>query len=130
MVKPRSQEAFRALWDKYFQDRRDGVSNAISKVIIADGELCGSIGLIPREQLLMVGYSIARPFWGNGIASRGLALLLAETTLRPLHAFAAASNIASVRVLKKNGFRVLESKWSPETERYLACDEVHLIVEA
>lgn len=129
MVKPRSREAFQAIWDKYFRDRSSGVSGAVSRAILSDGAMCGSIGIIPRDRVLMVGYSIARPFWGKGIASRALALLLAEAPQRPLHAYAAASNVASLRVLEKNGFKVVESKWSPETERYLACNEVHLVLE-
>jgi RimJ/RimL family protein N-acetyltransferase len=55
-----------------------------------------------------VGYWIAEPFWGRGIASAALgrATMYAYTSLglERLQAMVFEGNAASVRVLEKNGF--------------------------
>ncbi len=127
MVKPRSRAAFDAIWTKFYSDSTSGIPGMASKVVLVDQTVCGSIGCFPMEGLLCVGYSIARTHWGRGIATRALSLLLSEVPVRPIHARAAASNAASLSVLKKNGFRRTGSKLSPETDRYLACEEVSFI---
>ena len=134
MIKPRTFEAFAAVWDKIFRDRASGAQppGVTQGVILAPGptgaEICGSIGCWMMGEQLAVGYGIARPHWGRGIASRALALLLAEMPIRPLHARAAASNAASVRVLTKNGFIPQRTEPAPETDRYLACYEVSFLL--
>ncbi len=55
----------------------------------------------PRE----VGYSLGQAYWGKGIASAALQLVLDCTPERPLGARCASDNLASVRVLAKHGFR-------------------------
>ncbi|MBX3358583.1 MAG: GNAT family N-acetyltransferase [Phycisphaeraceae bacterium] len=140
MVKPRTREAFDAIWEKIFHDRAAGAGpDLFRKVILADegdgrgGVLCGSIGCHLRDGHRQVGYGLGRAHWGRGIATRALALLLAEAesegvSLRPLHATAAATNTASIRVLTGNGFVITGTRSSPETDRYLACDEVSLVL--
>jgi RimJ/RimL family protein N-acetyltransferase len=75
-----------------------------------------------------VGYWIDRAYWGMGIASRALHLLLGEVATRPLVATAATSNGASVRVLQKCGFLVVEIRHSPATARYPECEEAVLVL--
>jgi RimJ/RimL family protein N-acetyltransferase len=53
---------------------------------------------------MLVGYWIGREFWGRGLATRALAELLGMVNARPLHAYVAKSNVASIRVLEKCGF--------------------------
>ncbi|HXD11976.1 MAG TPA: GNAT family N-acetyltransferase [Anaerolineales bacterium] len=55
-----------------------------------------------------VGYWIGKQFWGRGIATSALAELLDEVKIRPLYAHVANHNLASKRVLEKNGFALLE----------------------
>ena len=74
------------------------------RVIEADGMVVGNIGSFDAHGGREVGYWIDRAQWGRGIASRALALLLAEEPLRPLQAGVAPSNPASRRVLEKAGF--------------------------
>ena len=50
-----------------------------------------------------------RPWWGRGVATRALALLVDEVSVRP-HAYVAAHNVGSIRVLEKCGFRRDQSK--------------------
>jgi RimJ/RimL family protein N-acetyltransferase len=53
-----------------------------------------------------IGYWIGRKFWGKGVATGALSLFLQEVAERPLFARAAKDNIASLRVLQKNGFLI------------------------
>ncbi len=52
----------------------------------------------------LVGYWIGREFWGRGLATQALAELLDVVDARPLHAYVAKNNVASIRVLEKCGF--------------------------
>ena len=51
-----------------------------------------------------VTYWVDRAFWGRGIASRALGLLLQADVTRPLTARAASANSRSIAVMTKNGF--------------------------
>ena len=51
-----------------------------------------------------VGYWISNQLWGRGIATSALQKFLLEVKIRPLFAEVANHNIASKRVLEKNGF--------------------------
>ena len=51
-----------------------------------------------------VGYWIGKQFWGRGIATSALKEFLAQVRVRPLYAEVANHNVASKRVLEKNGF--------------------------
>ena len=54
----------------------------------------------------VVGYWIARPYWGRGIATAALARFVADyETRRPVFAYVAVQNVGSLRVLEKCGFR-------------------------
>ncbi len=128
MVKPRSAAAFDAVWAKIIQGWAAGATEVVQKVIVVDGEVCGTIGCHVKGGQSMVGYGLGQAYWGRGIASRALALLLAEVPRRPLHAVAAATNAASIRVLMKHGFTIAQTRISPETERNLACEEVCLVL--
>lgn len=128
MVKPRSEEAFRAVWAKIFQDWVAGDTTIIQNAILADGELCGSIGCLQVRGRCIVGYGLGQAWWGRGIASRALALLLAQVSQRPLYATTAATNTASIRVLAKHGFVIEERRTAPESERCLPREELSFIL--
>ena len=89
-----------------------------------ENRLAGSIVCFERHGVSEVGYWLGREFWGNGVASKALELLLQEVQSRPLYARVATTNVASLRVLQKCGFEVEQIQRSPATERYLECDEV------
>lgn len=128
MVKARSREAFDAAWRRIGEHVAKGERGVVAKAVTLNGVLCGSIGSFVNEGELSVGYTIGKAWWGRGIASRALGLLLEQMRERPVHATTAASNVASRRVLEKNGFVLVGSQWSPETERYLACEEVKFVL--
>ena len=124
VTNPRTHEEFDAHWAKVLSDPAN-----ITRAILLDGALVGSISCFPMDGQDHVGYWIDRAHWGRGIASRALQLLLNEVTKRPLIAMAATSNGASVRVLQKCGFVVEVVRDAPATERYPACEEVVLVLQ-
>jgi RimJ/RimL family protein N-acetyltransferase len=63
----------------------------------------------------LVGYWTGKVFWGKGIASHALTEFLGIVKVRPLIAFVAKHDAASIRLLEKNGFR----KLGEETEELL-----------
>lgn len=68
----------------------------------------------PREEPnAMVSYCVFEmDCWGKGVATEALALFMEEIwekfQLKSLGAFTYASNVSSIRVLEKNGFRMME----------------------
>jgi RimJ/RimL family protein N-acetyltransferase len=120
---PRIGEAFDLHWAKALGDP------AIAARAVLVGEaLVGFISCFPRDGQDQVGYWIDRTYWGRGIASRALHLLLREVAKRPLVATAAASNGASLRVLQKCGFVIEQVRLSPADERGPECEEAVLVL--
>jgi RimJ/RimL family protein N-acetyltransferase len=100
----RDREAFGAHWKRILID-----PSVMTSTITADGDVAGNVVLFERGGRKLIGYWIGRPFWGRGIATRGLSLFLSRIEARPLHAFVAKSNVGSIRVLEKCGFQLEES---------------------
>ncbi len=124
MTIPRSADAFRAHWENVLAD-----PNVVVKAISASKVLAGYISCFKHDGFDAVGYWVGKEFWGQGIASRALELLLKEVAIRPLHARVATSNRASLRVLQKCGFVVQRVQVSPADGRFLECEEAFLILE-
>jgi RimJ/RimL family protein N-acetyltransferase len=120
---PRTREAFDAHWEKALGDPRN-----TTRAILFDGEMVGYVSCFPMDGQDHVGYWIDRAYWGLGIASRALHLLLREVANRPLVATAATSNGASIRVLQKCGFVVESVRLSPASDRYPECEEAVLVL--
>lgn len=121
VANPRDAEAFAAHWARIFAS-----PETIARAVIADGVLVGTVSCFRLEGAPAIGYWIGREHWGRGIATRAVALLLAEVPTRPLHARAAASNVASIRVLERNGFVITGSREAPADDRFPACTETLL----
>lgn len=121
---PRSADAFEAHWEKVLAD-----PNVVVKAISVGNALAGSICCFKLDGYDSVGYWLGQEFWGQGIASRALELLLKEVSIRPLHARVATSNRASLRVLQKCGFVVQCVKISPAEGRFLECEEAFLVLK-
>jgi RimJ/RimL family protein N-acetyltransferase len=120
---PRLGEAFDLHWAKVLDDP------AITARAVLVGEaLVGMISCFARDGQDHVGYWIDRAYWGRGIASRALHLLLQEVAKRPLVATAATSNGASLRILQKCGFVVEQVRLSPARERHPECEEAVLVL--
>ena len=76
----------------------------VVRAIEVDGEVAGNIGSWEQDGRQLVGYWLGREFWGRGLATAALAEFVEELSTRPLHAWVAASNVGSIRVLEKCGF--------------------------
>jgi RimJ/RimL family protein N-acetyltransferase len=76
----------------------------VTRTIVADGEVAGDIVTWLEKGEREVGYWIGRSWWGRGVATAALRLLLAEIPDRPMTAHVALDNIGSQRVLEHCGF--------------------------
>ena len=120
----RSADAFDAHWRNVLAD-----PDVIVKAILLGDVLAGHISCFQQDGFHSVGYWLSKEFWGQGIASRALELLLADVPIRPLHARVATSNRASLRVLQKCGFVIQHIQVSPADPRFLECEEAFLVLE-
>src|SRR6266498_4173192 len=83
-----------------------------SFAIAVNGEAAGSVGFVLRQDVERVsaeiGYWLAEPFWGRGIATEALVALtgyaMATHHLTRMYALPFAWNGASCRVLEKAGY--------------------------
>jgi len=87
-------------WEGILKNKAVVARTIIYKEKIAGHIICWKEGKYEQR----VGYWIGKQFWGRGIATSALREFLAEVKIRPLYAHVANHNIASKRVLEKNGF--------------------------
>ncbi len=98
---PRDHEGFTAHWAKTLADETN-----LTRTVLLDGEVAGSIGSWVADDGREVGYWLGRSYWGRGVATAALAAFLQEIDERPLLAHVASHNVGSIRVLEKCGFTV------------------------
>lgn len=91
-------------WEGIMRNKSITARTIIYKEKVAGHLICWKEGKYEQR----VGYWIGRQFWGRGIATSALREFLAEVRVRPLYAEVANHNVASQRVLEKNGFELLE----------------------
>ena len=75
------------------------------RAVVCDGRLAGSIASFPADGQAEVTYWIDRELWGQGIATRALALLLDLVPARPVYARAASDNAAHCAFCKNAASR-------------------------
>ncbi|WP_394850205.1 GNAT family N-acetyltransferase [Pendulispora brunnea] len=98
----REYDAFMAHW----REKVLPIPSNMKKAIVVDGVVVGNIVSWEGDGKRLVGYWIGSAHWGRGIASAALAAFVAHhERTRPLHAYVAAENVGSIRVLEKAGFR-------------------------
>jgi RimJ/RimL family protein N-acetyltransferase len=95
-------DAFQRRWSRLRADE-----SVLTRAIVVDGEVTGTIGSWGAPGAREVTYWIGRSHWGKGIATGALSAFLAVDLSRPLHARVAYDNVASRRVLEKCGFRFI-----------------------
>ena len=104
---PTDRQAFDMHWEKILADQ--GIT---TRTILYDGQVAGSVLCHAWGGEPEISYWLGKEFWNRGIATQGLALFLDVVSVRPLYARVAKDNIASIRVLEKNGFALSrEGKW-------------------
>lgn len=101
---PRDEAAFYGHWTRILHE-----PSLVARTVLADGEVAGNVVSWTAEGHRNVGYWLGRAWWGRGVATQALARLLDEVRERPLHARVARRNAASIRVLEKNGFVLVEA---------------------
>ena len=99
----RERDPFMAHWARILAD-----ASVVARTIVADGRAAGHVVSWEQSSRRAVGYWISRGYWGRGIATKALMLFLCQVPVRPLYAHVAVHNVASIRVLKKCGFRTAE----------------------
>ena len=98
----------RASFDAHWKTNILGNPAAFAQTILVDGDVAGNIGSWSQQGIRLVGYWIAKEYWGKGVATRALGAFLHLVTDRPLHAHVVKHNVGSIRVLEKCGFSVEE----------------------
>lgn len=89
-----------------------GRSAQTSFGIVVDGVVCGNISLHVGSDIERInaelGYWLGRPFWGRGVITDAVEAMTRHAfdalKLHRVFAVPFARNVASVRVLEKNGF--------------------------
>ena len=84
----------------------------VSFAVEYDGAFCGMIGLVPQKDVYRktaeIGYWLGEPFWAKGIATKAVALItdygFNELNFIRIHTGIFEYNIASMKVLEKNGY--------------------------
>jgi RimJ/RimL family protein N-acetyltransferase len=101
---PTDHDAFLAHWKRILE-----APSVIARSIVQGGEVLGSVLSYEESGRPEVTYWIGRQYWGKGVATEALSLFLETVdTRRPMRARAARDNVASIRVLEKCGFEVIE----------------------
>lgn len=104
-------------WWLRMVEENDG-KEGIWRTIVVDGQIVGSISVerIADEQRNVgsIGYMILTPFWSQGIGTEAVRqvceVAFRELALQRIVGEVFPENLASARVLEKNGFRLNETK--------------------
>lgn len=83
-----------------------------------NGYLAGGIGVTPKSDIYRLntelGYWLGRDFWGYGIGTEAVRQMVefvfSQTEIARIYACPFPHNLASIRVLEKNGF-ILEARF-------------------
>ena len=95
----RAREPFMAHWARIRADPK-----VVARTVLFNGDVAGNVVSWEQESRRLVGYWIGQAYWGKGVATKAVAQFLAEYPPRPLFARVAQQNVASIRVLERNGF--------------------------
>jgi RimJ/RimL family protein N-acetyltransferase len=82
--------------------------------IFCNGKYCGNIGIHPGSDVYSrsaeLGYFIGEKYWGKGITTRAVKLIVdftfAQLDIDKIYAGIFEYNYASMKVLEKNGFKL------------------------
>ena len=91
-------------WEGIMKNKNVTARAIIYKEKVAGHIICWKEGKYEQR----IGYWIGKEFWRRGIASAAVAEFLSVAKIRPLFAEVANHNLASKRVLEKNGFVIHE----------------------
>ena len=97
----------------FFIDLTKKQNTQMSFAIEYDGAFCGMIGLVPQKDVYRrtaeIGYWLSEPFWNKGLATTAVGLItdygFNELNFIRIHPGIFEYNIASMKVLEKNGYK-------------------------
>lgn len=95
----RERETFFDHWNKILSSK-----SCIAMTVVADERVAGNVGSWAQGDQQLIGYWLGREYWGKGVATQMLQMFLDSFIERPLYAYVAKHNAASIRVLEKCGF--------------------------
>lgn len=87
-------------WEGILKNKNVTARTILYKEKVAGHIICWKEGKFEQR----IGYWIGKEFWRRGIASAAVAEFLTLVKIRPLFAEVANHNLASKKVLQKNGF--------------------------
>jgi len=106
----RDRDVFLAHWAKIRADPAN-----VLQAVLVDGRVAGNLGSWEQDGQRLVCYWIGQEYWGQGVATQALGLLLDLVRTRPLYAEVAVHNVGSIRVLEKCGFRLVGGPDEPHS---------------
>ncbi|MDO0932098.1 GNAT family N-acetyltransferase [Streptomyces sp. DG2A-72] len=121
---PADRDAFDAHWKRIRSS-----AGVLHRTVLADGDVVGHAAVYGEPDEREVTYWVDRAYWGRGVATAALRVLLIQAPERPLYARAAADNAGSLRVLEKCGFRLTARERGFANARGEEIDEVVLTLE-
>ncbi|WP_328441292.1 GNAT family N-acetyltransferase [Streptomyces sp. NBC_00444] len=121
---PADRDAFDAHWK-----RIRSLAGVLHRTVLLDGDVVGHASVFGEPGEREVTYWIDRAYWGRGVATAALRVLLTQAPERPLYARAAADNAGSLRVLERCGFRETARERGFANARGEEIDEVVLTLE-
>ncbi len=116
-----NQDALNFISNQYLQE---GKKLTIRKGVVlkAERKLIGSVMFRyyeDRNGECEIGYSIDRSYWGKGVGNTILKHLIdtikSEREIKKVLAWSHKDNLASIRILEKNGFSILKGNIDSET---------------
>jgi RimJ/RimL family protein N-acetyltransferase len=121
---PADRDAFDAHWKRIRSS-----ADVLNRTVLVDGDVVGHVAVFGEPDEREVTYWIDRAYWGRGIATAALRMLLTQAPERPVYARVAADNAGSVRVLERCGFRLTGRERGFANARGEEIDEVVLTLE-
>ena len=100
---PKNKTAFEQHWKKIIAS-----SETNNRTVLVDGAVVGNVGRWMMDDIPQLTYWVGSQFCGLGYATESLRQFLEVESLRPIEARCAFDNQASIRVLEKNGFTLVD----------------------
>ena len=121
----RDKDQFAAHWARVRAD-----DSVVARTIVVGGLVAGNIGSWQQDGQQLLGYWVGREWWGRGVATQAVALLVDELAIRPLYAHVARHNVGSIRVLEKCGFRRERAQEAPAPAPDDGIEELRYVLDA
>ena len=105
-------------WTRILKD-----PTACVRAIVFGDEVVGYVATFCRDEEYELTYWVDRQYWGRGIATTAVMILLAESP-RPVYARTASDNARSIGLLKRCGFGLISSTTTYAPSRGTEIDEL------